>query len=187
MKKILIAALVGGVVAFLWGFVSWAALGFSNQYTHEFENEDAVLAALAEGATEPGFYLVPGMRDADGEMRDMEAWQQMSSEGPYAQVMLRPEGMDHNPAMMMPRGLLLEIVAALLIALLVAGTGPSASFVGRARVGFLMGLFAGVAGPMINWNFMGAPLEWSLFLVMDTLVTWTLAGIGVAAVLKPAE
>ena len=186
MKKILLAALIGGDVAFLWGFVSWAALGFSNAYTHEFPNEEAVLAALGE-ATEPGFYLVPGMRDADGGMREMEAWQELSGTGPYAQVYLQPGGMDHNPGLMLPRGLLLEIAAALLIALLVAGTGPSRSFVGRARVGFLMGLFAGLAGPMINWNFMGAPTEWSLFLVVDTLVTWTFAGIGVAAVLKPAD
>ena len=186
MKKILIAALVGGVVAFLWGFVSWSALGFSHAYTHEFANEEAVMAALGE-APEPGFYLVPGMRDSSGEMREMDAWQEMSSAGPYAQVLLQPAGMEHSPALMLPRGLLLEVIAALLIALLVAGTGPSASFAGRARVGFLMGLFAGLVGPMINWNFMGAPTDWSLFLVMDTLVTWTLAGIGVAAVLKPAE
>lgn len=186
MKKILLAALVGGVVAFVWGFISWAALGFSNAYTHEFPNEAEVLAALG-GASEPGFYLVPGMRDADGGMREMEAWQQMSSEGPYAQVYLRPDGLDHNPGVMLPRGLLLEVIAALLIALVVSCGGPARSFVARAKVGFLMGLFAGLAGPMIHWNFMGAPTDWSLFLVMDTLVTWTLAGFGVAAVLKPAD
>ena len=187
MKKFLLAGLAGGVAAFLWGFVSWAALGLSNAYTHEFSNEEAVLAALADGADVPGFYLVPGMRGPDGEMREMDAWQEMSSQGPYAQVLVQPAGMQHGPEIVLPRGLLIEIVAALLIACLVASGGPSASFLGRAKVGFVMGLFAGLAGPMINWNFMGAPTDWSLFLVVDTVISWTLAGIAVAMVLKPAD
>ena len=88
---------------------------------------------------------------------------------------------------MLPRGFFIEVLASLLIAWIVSTGGPSWSFVQRWKPALAMGLFAGLAGPMVNWNFMGAPTDWSLFLVLDGLVTWALAGLAIAWVMKPAD
>lgn len=187
MKKILIASLAGGLTAFLWGFISWSAIGLSHSYTHEFSNEDAILAAMADGADGPGYYIVPGVRDGAGEMRETEDWTARAEEGPYAQVYLQSDGFHFNPAVALPRGLLIEILASLLIVWIVTTGGPSWSFVQRWKPALAMGLFAGLTGPMVNWNFMNAPTDWSVFLVLDGLITWGLAGLVIAAVLKPAD
>ena len=189
MKRVLIAGIAGGLVVFVWGFLSWVVLHFSEDYTHQFVDEDAVAAVLAENADgpEPGFYVIPGMVGPDGAMLDEEQWKERAGGMAYAMVMMHPGGFHANPAVMLPRGLLIEILGALLIAWLVAATGPARSYAARAKVGVAMALFAGLAGPMINWNFMLAPTDWTLLLMFDMLVGWTLAGLVIAAFVRPQD
>lgn len=187
MKRILLAGIAGGLVVFVWGFLSWTVFRFSDDYTLQFADEDAVATALAEQAEgpEPGFYVIPGMFGPDGEMLSEEDWHARAADMPYATVILHPEGMKANPAVMLPRGLLIQVLAALLVACMVAATGPAASFACRAKIGVKMGLFAGLVGPLVNWNFMFAPTGWTMILVFDVVVGWTLAGLVIAALLKP--
>ena len=62
MKRTLIAGLLGGVIAFVWG-----AIAHMNPLTSQLglsvmnEKEDAVLAALKSNLQQPGLYFFPGM------------------------------------------------------------------------------------------------------------------------------
>ena len=187
MRQIVIAGAAGGLAVFFWGFLSWTVFHFSAPFTHQFANEDAVAAALAEGADGSGFYLLPGMAGPDGEMLTEKEWWERVERMPYAAVMLHPGGVTPNPGLMLPRGLVIEFLAALLIAWVVSRTGPSAAFGERLKIAVAMSLFAGLVGPMIAWNFMSFPRDWSMFLVLDTLVSWTICGAVVAALMKPAS
>jgi len=56
MKKLLIGALVGGLILFIWQFISWNYLHNSQmQYT---DNQDEILELL-DGKLEPGQYMLP--------------------------------------------------------------------------------------------------------------------------------
>lgn len=71
MKKIIIGALVGGILLFLWQFLSWTVLQLhasGEQYTPK---QDAVLQALSSQLTESGQYLLPGVPpDATSAQRE---------------------------------------------------------------------------------------------------------------------
>ena len=60
-KRILLAAILGGIALFVWGSVSHLALGLGEIGIKELPNEQPVLASLRAGISEPGFYFFPGM------------------------------------------------------------------------------------------------------------------------------
>ena len=58
--RILIAALIGGIVMFVWGAVAHMALGLGNPGIHPPAHEDVVLSSLHQGlGNEPGVYILP--------------------------------------------------------------------------------------------------------------------------------
>ena len=60
--RLLIAALLGGIVLFFWGFVSHMILPIGEMGHGQAVNEDVVIAALKDGLpAEEGVYHVPGL------------------------------------------------------------------------------------------------------------------------------
>jgi hypothetical protein len=60
MKKLIIGAIVGGIIVFLWQLLSWTALNLhqsANQYTAK---QDTILNYLSSHFTESGEYFLPG-------------------------------------------------------------------------------------------------------------------------------
>ena len=58
MVRVLLAALLGGVGAFIWGFVSWMVLELHNPNMQRFSNEEAVERVIQEGISSgPGLYV----------------------------------------------------------------------------------------------------------------------------------
>jgi len=58
MKKLIIGALVGGLILFIWQFISWNFL--HNSQIQHATNQDEILEML-EGKLEPGQYMLPRM------------------------------------------------------------------------------------------------------------------------------
>ena len=59
MKRIVLAALVGGVALFAWESVAHMALPLGEAGLRVLDNEPTVLAALKQNIKEPGFYFFP--------------------------------------------------------------------------------------------------------------------------------
>ena len=70
MKKLIIGALVGGLILFFWQFISWNFLHNSQmQYSVD---QDEILTML-DGKLEPGQYMLPRMPEG-ASMEDSEKY-----------------------------------------------------------------------------------------------------------------
>ena len=112
MKKSLIGAIVGGIIIFIWQFLSWAIINLhlpAQQYTPK---QDAVMAALNSNLEEGG-YFVPSlpetatMEEQEQAMKDMEG-------KPWATIQYH-KAMENKMTMNMIRGALVNMVTVWLL------------------------------------------------------------------------
>lgn len=68
MKKQLIATLVGGLIIFIWQFLSWTMLHIHDTNQRYTENQDVILDALSQNLAEDGTYFMPNV--APGSSRE---------------------------------------------------------------------------------------------------------------------
>src|SRR5687767_5331291 len=104
--RLIIAAILGGLVMFSWGAFSHMVLGLYDSSIKQVPNEMAVLAEMKANITEPGFYFIPGMdMSKTPSEEEMAAFTARHKEGPTATVIYQPTGSD----IMTPRQLGTEL------------------------------------------------------------------------------
>lgn len=185
-KRLILATIVGAVISFAWGFVSWVVLPWHTMTFNALPNEAAVSEALAEGATADGIYLIPWMdHDADWDGPEGQAWQEKHRSGPVAFISVNPDGGEPMDPAVLGMGFLLDILAAAIAVMLLRAALPVLPAYSQ-RVMFLVGL-GGVAAMIfvIEWNYWGFEATYTLVNVVDTLVDALLVGLAVAAIVKP--
>jgi hypothetical protein len=184
MKKILIGGLAGGLIVFVWGMLSWMVMPWHNMTMAGLPQEEAIVGALEGSGTATGVYYIPYWPE-EGE--DEEAWKKKHRAGPLGFLAYHAEGMEPIELSMFTFGLLLDILSAIVVAGLLCGASRSLPRY-RQRVAFAggVGLFAGLVSYLALWNWMHFPTDWSLVMAADLLVAWTLAGLALAAIVKPA-
>lgn len=189
MKRIVIAAVIGGVVLFAWGFVSWVVLPW-----HRMEKlpEQARIAQVMRDAKVPsGAYHLPWMDEdpnatAEQKAQEKEAFDAAHEEGPIALIMYKAEGSSPMGIMSLVVGLVLDIVVAGIAAVLVAMAGPAlGGFLGRVIFVLVLGLYVAVGTNLMNWNFMEYPFKFSVQMAADTMVASLLLGIVLAILIRP--
>jgi hypothetical protein len=170
--RVLVAALIGGIVMFLWGAVAHMALGLGNPGIHQPVNEDVVLSALHQGlGAEPGVYILPSIDPA--KMHDkatMEAYSAKSKISPYAWVVYLPQGEDlSNMTQQLPRQWASDTLASLALAFVM---GLAAfSFVKRLGIAIAAALFAWLSTLVPYWNWYRFPTELT---VAGAVMAWWL-------------
>jgi hypothetical protein len=184
MRKVIIGGIVAGLVVFIWGFVSHVILPLGEVGIRQIPNEDAVVGAVKDSISEPGFYFFPGMdlrrKPTEEEER---AWTAKYAAGPSGVLIYHPQG--ETP--MSPRQLgteaLTNIIAAWIAALLIwqvaGGFGARVLFV------TLLGLFSWVTISVPYWNWYRFPADFTIAEAIDQIVGWLLAGLVLAAIVKP--
>ena len=117
--RLIIAAVLAGIVMFMWGAVSHMFLGIGDAGVTPMPNENAVSAVLKTNITEPGFYFMPGM-DMSHRATDEQqvAWTAKYKEGPTALLIFHPTG--EEPMSMKQFGVELgsNIAAALVVGMI---------------------------------------------------------------------
>lgn len=184
MKKILIAGILGAVVAFVWSSFAHMALPTGDMGIRSLPNEDAVVAAMKQSIPERGFYYFPGM-DVSHKLTPEEekAWTAKYAAGPIGILVYNPAG--DTP--MSPRMLVIELLSDVLAGLVLAWVLSLSAFsVGRGAVTVgLLGLFAWLSLSVSMWNWFGFPEAYLLTEAIDQVVGWGLAGLVMALVLRP--
>jgi hypothetical protein len=74
MKRIALAALLGGLVVFIWGAFSHMVLPIGSMGLSALPNEEAVLTTLRTSVTEPGLYFFPWMDPSEKSQEKQDAW-----------------------------------------------------------------------------------------------------------------
>ena len=161
-KRILIATIAGGLILFVWGFVAWMVLPMHMSSIHSLTNEPQVVSALRGATTVPGVYFF--------------------SSG----LLIYTPGIGMTPsAAQLVRSLIFDLLSALAVAWLLSRTAAM-SFAQRVLfVAIAGGVMASLIVDMNNWNWFSFPADFTIGTILDHLVGWVLAGLALAALIKP--
>lgn len=172
MKKIIIGAIVGGIIIFICQTLSWTILDLhrpANQYT---EKQDAVMSFLNSQFSQDGSYLLPNTPPGtSGEV--MEQHMKETAGKPWAVVAYHKQ-MDTNMGMNIFRGLIVDIfMVGLFCWILSRFANPSFSNVFTASL--LTGLIVFLNVPYTTHIWFDT-FDLGAYLI-DAVVGWGLAGI----------
>ena len=112
MKKQLIATLVGGLILFLWQFLSWTVLnvhGAEYQYT---ANQDTIMTTLARNLKEGSYMLPQPPKGSSSE--EQKAFMETSAGKPWASISYH-ESFEGNMGMNMFRAIVVDLLAVFLL------------------------------------------------------------------------
>ena len=171
MQKSIIAAVVGGIILFIWQFLSWTMLNIHESNQKHTENQDAIIEALSANLSEDGVYFIPRVPPGTSS-EDARAYQESQMGKPWALVNYR-SSFDSNMGMNMTRGLLVNIISVFILAWLLGKvSGMSMSLAIMASIG------VGLIGHL---NIEYIESIWfetnSLPGLIDTVVQWGLCGV----------
>ncbi len=194
MRRVLIGTVVGALVVFIWGFLSWAVLGLWDGRIRGHPGGDAAMALLTQGLTEDGAYYLPAMssREAMESMApeaaeaDMQAWSERHQKGPLVTLLVRTSGVDPMAPGTFVGGVVIDLLGACMMSAFMMLAAPSAGWCQRFAIGLSMAVFAAATSHGSNWNWFHLPDDWSFPLAMDLLAGWTLCAAVLALILRPA-
>jgi len=187
VRRIVIGTVVGTILSFMWINLSWTVLGLHEASIKKFPDPATVSAALKAQNVETGIFVLPHMSADYDDEEAMAAHMQEMTEGPYMMGVVRSGSLDKEPGMgaFIARGVLIQLAAVLIAAILLAAAAPNLNFAGRFMFVVMLGLFAGVTGHLPNWNWWWYPVDFTVMGIVDSVVSWTLAALAMAAIIKP--
>jgi hypothetical protein len=187
VRRVVIGILVGTVLSFMWAQVSWVMLKLHDESIRKFPDQDAVAAVLKAQNVERGIFVIPFMDAAYDDEEGMKAHMEDNREGPYMMGVVRSGSLDKVPGMgpFMARGIAIQLLAATIVALLLAAAAPNLNYLGRFMFVAMLGVFAGVTGHLPNWNWWWFPTDHTVISMVDSVISWALAGLAMAAIIKP--
>ena len=175
--RILVAAIFGGIVMFLWGGVAHMALGLGNQGIHQPAHEDAVIGSLRDGlGPQPGIYMLPSFDPSKwNDPASRAAYAQKALVSPYALVVYLPQGEDMTKmGQQLPRQWASDTLASLVVAFLM-GLGAF-SFARRLLIAVALPIFAWLSILVPYWNWYRFPGSFTWAALVEQLIGWLLAG-----------
>lgn len=192
MKKILTGGALGGLVVFLWGFLSHMVLPVGEMGWSQMPIDSPLLEAMKTELPAEGLYAFPGKEVGRKQTEAEDAvWRGKFKRGPNGLLLYHPTGGDPISARRLATELATDIFGALLLAYLlvaVAGsTGAQVPLAKMLRISFAAGLFSWVSIEIAYWNWYGFPDGFVLGELIDQLVGWTLAGLVMALYWRRAE
>ena len=186
MTRILIGGVVAGIVLFFWGFVAHMLLPLGELGLKSLPTDEGLAAAITKDVREPGLYFLPGRDMSKPQSQaEMEAYMEKVAKGPYGFMVLYPNGRDPSLAKHLPIEFGTNVACALLAAILVSQLRPG--FLVRVASVTLVGLLASLMTLVPYWNWYGYPTDFTLAQIAENTVGWLLAGIVLAAIVRPSS
>ncbi len=97
--------------------------------------------------------------------------------GPVFTVLFHKDGADMSDPRVFVRGFLIELFATAALVALIGLGGSGHGPLRRFMVLLAAVVFMNMGVHLVAWNFMYVPTDWTLAMIMDSAVTWTLAGL----------
>jgi hypothetical protein len=187
-KRILMAALLGGLALYAWETVAHLALPLGEAGVRALPNEAPVLDGLKRNIPDAGFYFFPappsmaGMTAQQRHVAQQAAADRMR-QGPAGIIVVHPGGMD----MISPKQLVTQFgadVFVMLVAAILLAYVPGASFGTRLFLVALTGLFPVLRSNVAYWNWYGFPTVYVLAQAAIHVGGALAGGLVVAALVK---
>ena len=190
-KRIVLAAVLGGLAMFLWSSIAHMALGLGSLGVQDIPNEQAMIGVMKSNLAQSGFYFFPGLGLAPGASRAernaaMNVYQQKVANGPSGILIYRPSGQKAISAGQLLTEFGTNVVQALLAAILLAFAGLRAY---GARVGFvgLAGVMAGITTNISYWTWYGFPGSYTAAYAFTEIMGYVCIGLVAAAIVKNSK
>jgi hypothetical protein len=194
MRQVPFAGFAGAIVVFCWGMVSWMVTPLHDRSVRGLADEDAVRRAIQTQGIESGLYVVPGLPNAAGvaTAEDMEQrlarWLQRHREGPLMSIFVKVEGAEPMSAPILITGFFIDWVSATIAAFVLwLSLGRCQDYLARVGLVTLLGVFAATFCHLSYWNWMWFPLDHTLAMFVDVIVSWIFAGLIIGALIRPTR
>lgn len=182
--KNLVAAIVGGLVVFVWSAIAHMALPIGTMGISTLPDEPPVLEALRAKVPADGLYFVPGMDPKNKDEAYRAAWQAKYEAGPSGLLIVHPHGMKAMTPQLLGIELATDLAAAWVVTLVFAGMAGGAGR--RMTIAALLGLFGWLSISVSYWNWYGYPFLYILGEGLDQVIGWALGGLAMAKLVKPS-
>lgn len=189
-KRVVLAAVLGGIAIFAWTSVAHMVLGLGETGVQEIpSNEAAVLTAMQSSiGNSSGFYMFPGMRlgpNPTHEQRQaaMDQYNATLAKNPSGILIYHPAGVSFEMTSHMLIEFGTEFAEAFIVVFLLAMAKPM-SFAGRVGFVTIAGVMAALATNVSYWNWYGFPTNYTAAYILIEVVGFFCVGLVAAAVLK---
>ncbi len=147
LVKIIIAGIVGGILIFVWSFVSHMVLPFGHWGVQSFPvaGNEALQSVISSNIQRDGLYFYPGTENMETMMTDqaaMAAYEEKYRAGPSGLVIVVPRGESSFSLNKLLRELGTDVAAAILGALLIFWGVDRSSLFRTFGMSVAMGLMA---------------------------------------------
>lgn len=172
MKKLILTSVVGGLLIFIWQFLSYAVLELHRSANNYTPKQTEILNFLNNQFTEDGSYLLPNF-PGEATAEEREAAMKDAQGKPWA-IISYHKTYDMDMTMNMIRGLLVNIVIVVLFCWMI-GRMKLTGIGQYVLAGLLTGLIVFLNAPYTEhiWN--------NTFDMMasfaDSVISWTLVGL----------
>lgn len=172
MKKHLIAAAVGGIIIFLWQFLSFAALDLHRVEQQYTPKQDTIMSFLRSHLSE-GKYFLPTLPEGASAEEQQRLNEQMNGKD-WAIVDYHARFNSSMP-LNMARGLLVNMLMIYLMVWILQRGGSRHSFTTIFLSTLFVGLISFLNSPYTNFIWYQSPGIWQEF--MDAVVAWGATGL----------
>ena len=192
MFRVIVAGFFAAILAFAWSFISWGVLPWHDSAMSKFKNQDFVSWVIKENAPKSGVYVAPYFKSSDGNLNpeevihNVEAQKEAMKKGPFVYAQVRLKGIDPSSVSTYIYSFLTQFLGAVLIGYLLS-KAADLSYGGRLFFVMIAGLTVGVLGFFPDWTWFGAGWKFTLVMVADLVITWFLAGLVLAALIKEQD
>ncbi len=186
MKKILISAVVGALIIFVWDSISWMVLPVHHQTFMHTPGQDEILNVINENLNGSAAYMLPSADNRDVKLFDPEyeeADRKVMEENmgkPFAMIFYVKEGMSMEGSMFII-GYIIQFISVLCAAIILLAAGDKlTTFYMRWWIVMLIAVIISIQGHLMGWNWMGLPWHYVKGFIVDTLIGWGLCGAWLA-------
>jgi hypothetical protein len=180
--RIVVAAIVGGLIVFIWGAVAHMALPMGEMGLSVLPDETRLME-FVRTVPSSGMYFYPGMNmSGKPTPEQLKAHQEMVTSGPSGLLILTKSNGGMTPQRLiieLVSNILAALVAAILVSLMIGG------YVKRALAVALFGLFGVFSLLLSYWNWYGFPTAFVAGETITEVVGWLLAGFAIAKIVRP--
>lgn len=172
MKKWIVAPLVGGIILFIWQFLSWSMINLHQSTQQYSPKQDVLMNTLKSEGIKEGGYIIPMLPPT----ASTEEWQQFMKEAegkPWASIQYH-NSLKNNMGMNMFRGMITNFITVLLLCwILMRMQAPAFSTIVMASLFTGLIVFLNAAYTNFIW-YEGFDIWGHL---LDSVVSWGLCGV----------
>lgn len=172
MKKLIIGALVGGIIIFIWQTLSWAILNLHGAGQRYTPKQDTILSFLNSQFSEDGSYFLPNYPPGTTH-EEMEKQMEEKKGKPWAMIQYH-KALDISMGGNMARGAIVNIIMVALLCWILLKISP-ASFGNTFLACLFTGIIIFINAPYTSHIWYKTADIWAH--LGDALIGWGLCGI----------